>query len=378
MPGRTPSRPSPVTHPFIPAASPRAAYQWRHEEFDAAMRRVMESGHYILGPEVRALENEFASAFEAGSAVGVASGTEALWLALRAAGVGSGQEVMVPTLTAGATVAAVVEAQAAPVFVDSASGDLNLDVGQLEAALTPRTRAVIAVHLYGSPADLTRLVQFCRGHDLVLVEDCAQAHGARHAGRWTGGWGDVAAWSFYPTKNLGAFGDGGMVTSRDPAIADRVRVLREYGWRERYHSAEHGWNSRLDEMQAALLRVRLGHLGADNERRRAIAAAYRAALPAHVLGPAPRPGDEGVEHLFVIRHARRDDLRVRLAAEGIGTGVHYPVPCHLQTAYQAFGRGPGSLPVAERAAAEVLSLPMYPELSDDDVERVIAAVRRHA
>jgi dTDP-4-amino-4,6-dideoxygalactose transaminase len=248
----------------------------------------------------------------------------------------------------------------------------------LEGLVTPRTHAVIAVHLYGSPADLTRLVPFCQSHGLVLLEDCAQAHGARHAGRYVGGWGDVAAWSFYPTKNLGAFGDGGLVTTRKPALAARVRLLREYGWRERYHSAEHGWNSRLDELQAAILRVRLVHLAADNERRRLIAAAYRSALPAHVQGPAPRRGDEGVEHLFVIRHAQRDTLRSALQAEGIGTAIHYPVPCHMQAAYQANGGGPGSLPIAERAAAEVISLPMYPELTDQQVERIIAAVRRHA
>ena len=370
-------RPTPVTAPFIPVAFPLAAYLRLRDEVEAALRRVMDSGNYIHGPEVRAFEAEFAAAFDLGHAVGVASGTEALWLALRAFAIGRDHEVIVPTLTASATVAAVVEAQAAPVFVDSAPDDLNLEVDQLAGLLTPRTRAIVAVHLYGSPANLTRLVEFCRGHDLILVEDCAQAHGARHAGRWVGGWGDIAAWSFYPTKNLGAFGDGGMVTTRDPAMAARVRLLREYGWRERYHSAEHGWNSRLDELQAALLRVRLAHLAADNERRRAIATAYRAALPPQVLGPAPRPSDEGVEHLFVIRHPRRDDIRAALEAEGIGTGIHYPVPCHLQAAYQAFGRGPGSLPVAECSAAEILSLPMYPELSDDDVQRVITAVRRH-
>jgi dTDP-4-amino-4,6-dideoxygalactose transaminase len=359
---------------MIPVAAPHRAYQRHRAEFDLALSRVMAGGRYILGPEVSAFEAEFTAAFDLGGAVGVGSGTEALWLALRAAGLKPGDEVIVPSLTASATAAAVVEAGLRPVFADSRDSDLNLDPGVLETLLTPRTRAVIAVHLYGSPADLTAISAFCHAHGLTLIEDCAQAHGARHAGRWVGAFGDVAAWSFYPTKNLGAFGDGGLVTSRDPAALDRVRLLREYGWRERYHSAEHGWNSRLDEIQAALLRVRLTHLLADNDRRRAIAARYRAELPLELRGPAPQPGDQGVEHLFVIRHPRRDDLRRALESQGIGTAIHYPVPCHLQLAYAPYGRGPGSLPVAERAAAEIISLPMYPELTDDEVDQVISAV----
>jgi dTDP-4-amino-4,6-dideoxygalactose transaminase len=251
--------------------------------------------------------------------------------------------------------------------------DLNLDPAAVAAHLTGRTRAVVAVHLYGNPADLTAIASICSSHGVRLIEDCAQAHGARHAGRWVGTFGDVAAWSFYPTKNLGAFGDGGLVSSTRPDIADEVRLLREYGWRERYHSARHGWNSRLDELQAALLRVRLASLAEDNMRRRAIAARYRAALPPALRSPMARPGDMGVEHLFVIRHPRRAALRAALQAAGVGTAIHYPLPCHLQDAYRRFGDGPGSLPVAERAAAEVVSLPMYPELSDADVERVVDA-----
>jgi dTDP-4-amino-4,6-dideoxygalactose transaminase len=261
------------------------------------------------------------------------------------------------------------------VFVDVREADLNLAPERLAAHLSPRSRGVVAVHLYGNPANLTAIAEFCRARDLTLIEDCAQAHGARHAGRPVGTTGAAAAWSFYPTKNLGAFGDGGLVTTRDVALAERLRLLREYGWRERYTSDEHGWNSRLDELQAALLRVRLAHLADDNQRRRAIASRYRAALPPSLRSPAAAPGDLGAEHLFVIRHARRDALRAALAHRGIGTAVHYPVPCHLQRAYLAFGQGVGSLPVAERAAAEVLSLPMYPELSDDEVEQVIAAVQ---
>jgi dTDP-3-amino-3,4,6-trideoxy-alpha-D-glucose transaminase len=359
---------------MIPVASPVAAYQRYRAELDAAWQRVMSSGRYILGPEVEAFEAEFAAQCGAGVAVGVANGTEAIWLALRAAGLQPGDEVLVPSLTASATAAAIVECGAVPVFADVRPSDLTLDPARLDEALTPRTRAVVAVHLYGNPADASGLQAFCQAHGLALIEDCAQAHGAQHAGRPVGTFGLAAAWSFYPTKNLGAFGDGGLVTTSDPAVAERLRLLREYGWRERYHSDVHGWNSRLDELQAALLRVRLAHLEEDNQRRRAIARLYRQALPAELRSPAAASGDVGVEHLFVIRYPRRDGLRRALAEAGVGTAIQYPVPCHLQRAYQGFGAGPGSLPVTEQAVREILSLPMYPELSSDTVEQVIAAV----
>ncbi len=360
---------------MIPVTSPHAAYAHYRAEFDAAYHRGMDSGRYILGAEVRAFEGEFAAQFGLGEAVGVASGTEALWLALRAVGIGAGDEVLMPALTASATAAAAVECGARPVFADVAAYDLNLDPKQLARHLTPHTRAVVAVHLYGHPADLTALAAFCAAHGLALVEDCAQAHGARHAGRSVGAWGAAAAWSFYPTKNLGAFGDGGLVTTADSSVAAGVRELREYGWRDRYDSAVPGWNSRLDELQAAFLRVRLAHLEADNTRRRAIAARYRAALPAASLGPAARPGDVSAEHLFVIRATEREALRAHLRRAGVDTATHYPVPLHLQAAYRPYGGGEGSLPVTERAAAEVVSLPMYPELRDDEVEQVLAALR---
>ena len=360
---------------MIPVASPLAAYQRYRDELDAAWQRVMESGRYILGPEVAAFEAEFAALAGAAEAVGVANGTEALWLALLAVGIGPGDEVLVTSLTASATVAAIVGAGAAPVFVDVRERDLNIDPALLAQRLTPRTRAVVAVHLYGNPADVTAIGTFCRAHGLRLVEDCAQAHGAQHAGRPVGSFGDAAAWSFYPTKNLGAFGDGGLVTTSDPGVANRLRLLREYGWRERYHSADHGWNSRLDELQAALLRVRLAHLEADNLRRRAIARQYRAALPAELRSPQAQSGDLGVEHLFVVRHPQRDRVRHALAEAGIGTAIQYPVPCHLQQAYAGYGGGVASLPVTEQAVGEIFSLPMYPELEDSEVERVIAGVQ---
>jgi len=363
---------------MIPVANPLAAYQKYQPELEAAFQRVMRSGRYILGPEVEAFEAEFAAYLDVRFAVGVASGTEALWLALRAAGVQPGDEVILPSLTASATAAAVVESGARPVFAEVRDDDLTLDPARLEALLTERTRAVVPVHLYGNPADMTAVARFAQQHNLRVIEDCAQAHGASHAGRRAGTFGAAAAWSFYPTKNLGAFGDGGMVTTDDPDIVERLRRLREYGWRERYHSHEHGWNSRLDEVQAALLLVRQRHLDADNARRREIARAYRGALPPALRGPRCADGGLGVEHLYVVRisHPRRDALRERLNQLGIGTAIHYPIPCHLQQAYRKFGGGLNSLPITERAAKEVLSLPMYPELTDAEVEQVISATRQ--
>jgi len=361
---------------MILPANPRAAYERYRTEIDSAIRRVLESGRYILGPETAAFEREFADWLGVKHALGVASGTEALWLALRAAGVGAADEVIVPSLTASATLAAIVEAGARPVFAELSPYTLTLNPEAVARAITSRTRALVPVHLYGNPADMTALTALARAHDLIIIEDCAQAHGAQHGGRKVGTFGLAAAWSFYPTKNLGAFGDGGLVTTDDDATAKKLRLLREYGWAERYHSATHGWNSRLDELHAAMLRVRLAHLDADNARRREIAARYRAGLPPQLPSFAARPGDTGVEHLFVVRHPQRDRLRERLQQLGVGTTIQYPLACHEQTAYAPFGGGPGSLPVTERATREIVSLPMYPELTDAEVEAVIAAARQ--
>jgi len=359
---------------MILPASPVAAYHHYRAEIDAALRRAMESGWYIQGAECRAFEREYATWLGVRHAVAVASGTEALWLALRAAGIEAGDVVITASMTASATVAAIVECGARPVFAELHPRTLTLDPQHLPAALTPRTRAIAPVHLYGNPVDMTALMSFAQQHNLQVIEDCAQAHGARHAGKRVGTFGVASAWSFYPTKNLGAFGDGGMVTTDDDGIAEHLRLLREYGWAERYHSAVHGWNSRLDEVQAAMLRVRLRHLEADNARRREIAARYRAALPPTLPSVTALPGDVGVEHLFVVQHPRRDGLREKLKALGVGTAIQYPFACHEQSAYARFGGGPGSLPITERAAREVFSLPMYPELTDEEVERVIEAV----
>ncbi|MBP7694136.1 MAG: DegT/DnrJ/EryC1/StrS family aminotransferase, partial [Anaerolineales bacterium] len=265
---------------------------------------------------------------------------------------------------------------AAPVLADIEPDYYTLDPARAAAAITPRTRAIIPVHLYGQPADLEALGVLARSAGLAVIEDCAQAHGARLAGRPAGSWGEAAAFSFYPTKNLGAVGDGGLVATQQPEIAERVRLLREYGWRERYISAVPGGNSRLDELQAAILRVKLRYLAADNGRRRALAALYDAGLAGLPLGlPRVRPGAEHVYHLYVVRSARRDALQAGLRARGVGSLVHYPVPVHLQPAYRGRLGEPGSFPEAERAAQEVLSLPLYPELTDAQAAAVVAAVR---
>lgn len=355
---------------MILPANPLAAYKKHQTELDAAYRRVMESGRYILGSEVSAFEAEYAAWLGVKHAISVANGTEALWLALRAEGVGAEDEVLVPSMTASATVAAIVETDARPVFAELHPATLTLDPAQLSAALSPHTKAIVPVHLYGNPADMTRLIEFAHEHNLIVIEDCAQAHGAQHSGRKVGTFGALAAWSFYPTKNLGAFGDGGLVTTDDSALAEKLKHLREYGWAERYHSSTHGWNSRLDEVQAALLRVRLKYLDEDNARRRAIAARYRAELPPALPSYQAQTGDEGVEHLFVVRHAERERIQEQLQTLGIGTAVQYPFACHQQAAYVRFAH---SLSITEQAAREVFSLPMYPELTDDEVAQVIMA-----
>jgi len=360
----------------IPLVDLKAAYQRLQPEIDAAVAKVVAGGWYILGPEVRAFETEFAAWLGVENAVGVASGTDALLLALRALDVGPGDEVVTVSHTAVATVAAVELAGATPRLVDIDPVTCALDPALLAAAITPRTRAIIPVHLYGAPVDMDAVLAVAHARGLLVVEDCAQAHGASDKGRTVGTMGDAAAFSFYPTKNLGALGDGGAVVTHDPATAERLRLLRQYGWRERYVSDVPGLNSRLDELQAAVLRVRLRHLEAENDTRRRLAARYDAALSGLPLGlPAARPESCPVYHLYVIRAAERDALAAHLRARDIGTGIHYPVPVHRQPAYAHLGYGPGSLPVTEAAAAEVLSLPMHPDLPEAALDVVAAAIR---
>ncbi|MFZ6026538.1 MAG: DegT/DnrJ/EryC1/StrS family aminotransferase [Chloroflexota bacterium] len=344
-------------------------------EIEAAIAGVLDRGMFILGDEVRAFENEFAAACGVGHAAGVASGTDALQLALRALGVGPGDEVITVSHTAVATVAAIELVGARPVFVDIDRQRYTLAPEGLPAAYTPHTRAIIPVHLYGCPADLDPILHFARRHALWIVEDCAQAHGAQYHGRPIGSWGHAAAFSFYPTKNLGALGDGGAVVTNDPALADRIRLLRRHGWQPRYISQEKGMNSCLDELQAAILRVKLRHLSQWNAQRRRLARRYTHYLCDDNLNlPVEPDGCRHVYHQYVIRHDRRDALRDFLEAQGIGTLVHYPVPVHLQPAYRSLGYREGSLPVSEAAARQVLSLPIYPGLHAANVQRVCRAI----
>lgn len=360
----------------IPQANPRANYEAHRQEIDDAIRRALESGRYIHGPEVEAFEREFAAFVGVPHAVAVASGTEALWLALRALGVGPGDEAITVSLTAVATVSAIVASGAQPVMVDVCADDLTLDPARFAAAISPRAKVVIPVHLYGQAARLKEICAIAEKAGLAVLEDCAQAHGAACEGRAVGSWGRLGAFSFYPTKNLGAIGDGGAVVTSDPSLAERLRLLREYGWRERYVSAIHGWNSRLDELQAAILRVKLRHLAADNGRRAMVAGEYTRALAGTRIAAPPIFADRTtVYHQYVVRQPQRAQLRELLAARGIGTAIHYPVPVHLQEAYRSLGGGPGSLPITEQATAEIVSLPIYPELSEGEVEAVCEALQ---
>ena len=338
---------------------------------DAAMARVRESGSLVLGPEVEAFESAFAAFCGVGHCVGVGNGTDALQLLLRADGIGSGDEVLVPAYTAVATWMAVSLVGAVPVGVDVDAATFCLDPG----SLTDRARAIIGVDLFGHPAAWDGIAQFASRHGLLVYEDAAQAHGAFWRGRRAGALARAGAFSFYPTKNLGALGDGGAVTTDDPALAEHVRMLRSYGWRRRDASEIKGLNSRLDELQAAVLRVKLERLDAWNERRREIASRYRAALAETGLRlPTSVPGAEHVWHQFVVTHGDRDVLRARLAEAGIQTLVHYdPLP-HLTAAYRVDGWSDGDLPVAERLSRAALSLPMSPHLSDGEVDEVISAL----
>jgi aminotransferase EvaB len=356
---------------YLPA-DPKSGYLAAEAEIDAAIRRVMHSGHYILGPETEAFESEFAAWLGATGCVGVANGTDALELALRAAGIGPGDKVVTVANTVSATAAAIVATGATPLYVEIEPGTLLLDPGALAVFLDtmrdPKIKAVVPVHLYGQPVDLSRLMEVTRAHNLVVIEDCAQAHGAAFAGRKVGAWGQLAAFSFYPTKNLGAFGDGGAVVSSDPASLEKVRLWRQYGWRRRYVSDQAGRNSRLDELQAAILRVRLPRLEAENKARAALAERYGERLGGSSLVlPECGPHRTHVWHQYVVRHPRRDELKTNLETHGVACGVLYPVPLHRQP---AFHRPELSLPVTEAACGEVLSLPLHPGLGLADIDTI--------
>jgi len=360
---------------MILCGNPRAQYESHKSAIDSAIRRVLESGRYILGDEVISFEREFAEYVGVEFAIGVGSGTEALHLALVACGVGPGDEVITVAHTAVATVAAIELCGATPVLVDIEPDYFTLDVARLEAAITERTKAIVPVHIYGQPADLAAIASVAKRHGVRVIEDCAQAHGATYRDKRVGSWGDVACFSFYPTKNLGAIGDGGAVVTNDPALAEKVRSLREYGWSsERNVSDVSGWNSRLDELQAAILRVKLEHLDEDNKQRRKIAALYDELLrDSDLVLPLRRVDGSHVFHLYVVRSTERDELLARLRGEGIGASIHYPVPVHLQPAYADRLASAGSLPNTEGAAREILSLPIYPELTEAEIQKVAEA-----
>lgn len=363
----------------IPQTDPGAGYLAHREEIDASIKRALESGWYILGQEVEAFEREFAKYIGVEHAVGVGSGTDAIELALRTCGVGAGDLVFTVSHTAVATVAAIESAGAIPVMIDIDPDSFTINADLLDSAITAssggRARAVIPVHLYGNPCDIAAVMDVARRHGLKVIEDCAQSHGATVDGRRTGAWGDVGAFSFYPTKNLGAFGDGGMIVTDDAAVASNVRAFREYGWKERYISEIPGRNSRLDELHAAMLRVKLRYLDAANARRRGIARLYSSLLAdAELKLPQARPGATHVFHQFAVCLERRDELRDYLRKCGIGTLVHYPVPIHLQPAYASRQLSATPLHVTEKIARQVLSLPMFPELSDDSARRVADGV----
>lgn len=354
-------------------------YQAIQPEVEEAILSSLRSGQYIGGPGVELFEAQFANYVGAAFCTGVANGLDALHLALRAMNVGSGDQVIVPSHTYIATWLAVTQCGATPVPVECTPETFSLDPGRVEAAITPRTRAVIAVHLYGHPADLDPILFICRNHNLRLLEDAAQAHGARYKGARIGTHGDAVAWSFYPGKNLGALGDAGAVTTRHADLAQSLQSLRNYGSRIKYINEVAGFNSRLDPVQAAALSVKLRHLDTWNARRRQIAEYYLSRFDRYpkIVLPITADWGEHVWHLFVVRHRQRDELAAALTSDGVNTLIHYPVPPHLQGAYASMGLKQGSFPIAEMLAREVLSLPLSPMLSDGEVEYVVEVMDKH-
>lgn len=361
---------------MIPFLDLGAAYRELKNEIDAAIHRVLDSGWYILGPEVDTFEAEWAAYCGADHAVGLANGLDALILALRALDIGPGDEVIVPSNTYIATWLAVTAVSARPVPVEPDPATHNIDPSRIAAAITPATRAILPVHLYGQPADLDPILALARQHGLAVVEDAAQAHGARYKGQRVGGHGDVVCWSFYPGKNLGALGDGGAVTTNRADLADRIRVLRNYGSRVKYVNEQQGVNSRLDPIQAGVLRAKLPHLDAWTDRRRAVAAAYTEGLrESGLILPHVPDWADPAWHLYVVRSPDRDALQKRLGEAGVGTLIHYPIPPHMQEAYKDLGLAPEALQLARDLAGAVLSLPIGPQLPLEDAARVIEAVR---
>ena len=360
---------------MIPFLDLQAQYASIKTDIQEAVNKVFETGQFVLGEEVAAFESEFAHYVGADQGIAVNTGTSALHLALLAAGVGPGDEVITAPFTFVATVAAIGYTGAHPVFVDIDPRSFTLDVAQLEAAITPRTKAVVPVHLYGQPADMDPILAIARKHGLIVIEDACQAHGAEYNGRRVGSLGDLGCFSFYPGKNLGACGEGGIVVTSNPKYAETVRMLRDWGQSKKYHHVLRGYNYRMEGLQGAILRVKLRHLDAWTNQRRSRAAEYNRFLrESGVERPQEMPYARHVYHIYAVRTRDRVELQRTLQSYGVQTGIHYPIPVHLQEAWRDLGYVAGDFPQSERAANEVLSLPMYPELSNIQVEFVSAAV----
>jgi dTDP-4-amino-4,6-dideoxygalactose transaminase len=360
---------------MIPFVDLRRQYLDLKNDIDAAVQHVLDTGQFVLGPEVAAFENEFAAMCAADAGIAVNSGTSALHLALLAAGVGSGDEVITVPFTFVATTAAIVYTGATPVFVDVDPVTFTIDVTQIERAITKRTKAIVPVHLYGQPADMDPILDIARRHGLSVIEDACQAHGALYKGRPVGAIGDAGCFSFYPGKNLGAYGEGGIIVTNRADLERTTRMLRDWGAEKKYHHVLKGFNYRMEGMQGAILRVKLRHLPAWTSARRDHAAAYRRLL---ADSPVQTPNEAAyarhVYHVYAVRTGDRASLQRSLQAQGVSTGIHYPIPVHLQPAYADLGHGIGAFPESERAANEVLSLPMFPELTATQIEQVCSAV----
>jgi dTDP-4-amino-4,6-dideoxygalactose transaminase len=361
----------------VPYLDLKAQYQSIRPEIDAAIARVLDSCQFVLGPEVAGFEQEFATYCGAAECIALNSGTSALHLALLAAGIGPGDEVITVPFTFVASVSAVTYAGARPVLVDIDPRTFTMDPAAIEAAITPRTKAILPVHLYGQTADMDPIMEIARRHGLIVIEDAAQAHGAKYKGHPTGSIGDMACFSFYPGKNLGAYGEGGAVTTSNAEYARTIRMLRDWGQDRKYHHVLKGFNYRMEGFQGAILRVKLRHLERWTEARRAVVNLYNQHLAdSGVETPTEMPWARHVYHVYTLRADDRDGLQASLQADGIQTGIHYPVPAHLQPAYADLGYGRGAFPQAETAAKQVLSLPLYPELSSQAVAEVAGAVKR--
>jgi dTDP-4-amino-4,6-dideoxygalactose transaminase len=361
---------------MIPLVDLTAQYHSIKEEIDAAVHATMESGHFILGPAVSQFEESIAAYLGVDHAVGLASGTDALILALRALNISAGDEVIIPAYTFFATAGTVMSVGATPVFVDIDPVTYEMDVAQIKEHITPRTKAIIPVHLYGHPADMDPILEIARSYGLKVIEDNAQAFGARYRGMKTGSFGDIGCLSFFPTKNLGAFGDGGMTVTKDPSLAERMRMLRTHGWKKKYYSEEVGYNSRLDALQAAILQTKFAHVDSWNQKRREIAQRYNDQLaPLGVIVPVECDWGKHVYHLYIIRSNRREELQAFLKQKGIASEVYYPLPPHLSKPCRKFGYREGDFPRAEQASRETLALPLYPELTTEQQDKVTASVR---